>query len=488
VTAPTGPIGGPPYWLVTLVKWLTYLGLAVTVAAWPVWLLTIAPAVVANPAPRHLNRDMRATAVAGVVLLFVGSVLALVVQAWLARPRDGWLSRTGSVLTDSRYGTLWSWRMGAVLLLLALSIIALAYRSRVAAWLAAVSAFLIPLCFTLTAHANAQTEGRIGAITADWLHLSAAMLWSGGLVFLAVLVWSARPAPLALLQVAVPRFSTLAVAAWVILGLTGAYSAWLLAGSRDAMTDTPYGKTLLVKLGLLLPVVILAAMHLALFNERTRERPFRSLVKWFRWSLALELVLVIAVLLTVGRLVGLQPAGEALTAARPTGLTETLDLAGHPATLSISPGAPGPNSYTLAVPDAPSDPKVEGLLRLTPPGATQAQKEIKLTRQPDGTFAGSGSELALDGDWQIETIVRQIGSFQWQQRATVTIGPTAAPAQFRSGAWRFDGLGGAGMIILAAAIIALTMTPGRPANQNWTAAAAYIAIFIGIALMASGAS
>jgi hypothetical protein len=131
---------------------------------------------------------------------------------------------------------------------------------------------------------------------------------------------------------------------------------------------------------------------------------------------------------------------------------------------------------------------VEGLLRLTPPGATQAQKEIKLTRQPDGTFAGSGSELALDGDWQIETIVRQIGSFQWQQRATVTIGPTAAPAQFRSGAWRFDGLGGAGMIVLATASIALTMTPGRPANQNWTAAAAYIAIFIGIALMASGAS
>jgi hypothetical protein len=72
--------------------------------------------------------------------------------------------------------------------------------------------------------------------------------------------------------------------------------------------------------------------------------------------------------------------------------------------------------------------------------------------------------------------------------ATVTIGPVAGPSQFRSGAWRFDGLGGAGMIALAAAIIVLATTPGRPTGKNWTAAAAYITIVIGVAFMATGAS
>jgi copper transport protein len=488
-TATTQPTGGPPYWLITLVKWLTYIGLAVTVAAWPLWLLVIAPAVTDDlPGAARLRANTLATAVAGLVTVLVGSVLALLVQAWLARPQDGWASRTISTLTDTRYGTFWTYRMEAILLFTALSVITLTHRVRFLSWLAAAVGFVIPLSFSQIAHASAQSPGRTGAITADWLHLSAAMLWAGGLDFLVMLVWSTRSEPVGLLRTAVPRFSAMAIGAWAILALTGAYSAWLLAGSLDATTGTPWGHTLLVKLALLVPVTALAAIHLSLFSTRLHARLGPIMERRFRWSLALEVLLMIGVLLTVGRLVGQQPAGEAHAAAQPGGIEQALALAdGHAATLAISPGAPGPNTYTVTVPDAPADPNVEALLRLTPPGATQAQKEIKLARQGDGTFTGSGAELALDGEWQIEVIVRQIGSFQWQQKTPVTIGPAPPPAAFRSGAWRFDGTGAIGMLAVAAAIIAAVgVVIAGPPRRTIFAGAGGIAGVAGMALIIVG--
>src|SRR5205814_3813809 len=65
------------------------------------------------------------------------------------------------------------------------------------------------------------------------------------------------------LLVLLRRFARLAVVALVLLALTGLYSFWRQVGSPGALA-TPYGETLLVKLALFVPLLLLAAIN-ALF-------------------------------------------------------------------------------------------------------------------------------------------------------------------------------------------------------------------------------
>lgn len=445
--------GGPPYWWITVVKWVGYLGLALLVAAWPIWLIVVRPAISGVDSLRLIaRRRTRRVLIAGWALFAIGSMAALVNQAWLAEPERGVFGRTWNVISDTRYGTIWLYRMAALVGFGVLSLLAIRYRSRPVEWIAAASAFTIPLSLSEIAHASAQTSGRGAAITADWIHLSAAMLWAGGLVYLIVSGLQARRNNRETLAALVPRFSVIAIACWLVLMLTGVYSAWLLVGSKDAATDTAHGKALIAKLMLLGAALLFAAANLLILSPRLSNMLPRT-TNWFSRSVVIETLLVMTALLAVGRMVGLQPARDALSHQQPAGITQALDASEHALTLSISPGQPGVNTYTLSGSDIPSDPKVEGLLRLTRPGATAADKEIKLNRQPDGSFSGRGAELSLVGEWGIEVIVRQIGSFQWSAQTTASITEASAAASTPQVAgWRFDTTGLMGMLAVALAI------------------------------------
>jgi copper transport protein len=445
--------GGPPYWWITVVKWAGYLGLALLVAAWPIWLFVVRPAISSVDSLRQIaRRRARGLLMAGWALFAVGSIGALLNQAWLSEPERGVLNRTWNVITDTRYGTIWLYRMAALVIFGTLSLLAIRYRSRALELIAASSAFAIPLSLSEIAHASAQTTGRGAAITADWIHLSAAMLWTGGLVYVIASGLQARRNNRQTLAVLVPRFSVIAIACWLVLTLTGVYSAWLLVGGKDAATDTAHGKALIAKLMLLAAALVFAAANLLILSPRLSTTLPRT-TNWLSGSVVIETLLVITALLAVGRMVGLQPARDALGQAQPPGIAQTLDASEHALTLSISPGRPGINTYTLSGSDIPSDATVEGLLRLTRPDAVAADKEIKLARQPDGSFSGSGAELSLVGEWGIEAIVRQIGSFQWSALTTVPITQApAAPSGAQVTGWRFDTTGAIGMLAVALAI------------------------------------
>ena len=73
------------------------------------------------------------------------------------------------------------------------------------------------------------------------------------------------------LGIAVPRFSLLALIAWGAMGFTGLYSAWLQVGNIPALTQTPYGQTLLLKLILIVPLLLLGAFNLAVVTRKLRQ-------------------------------------------------------------------------------------------------------------------------------------------------------------------------------------------------------------------------
>jgi len=173
------------------------------------------------------------------------------------------------VLLETQGGAMWLVRQ-ALLLLLAAFLVARANVEEGADWRAARSesaalaiAALVPLAGA--GHAAASEPGTAIAIVIDLAHLAAAGLWIGGLPALAALLRAAahdrgadaRPYAVR----AVRRFSRLALASVGVLVATGIPGALRFVPTVGGLVGTRYGRLLLVKLALVLPILVLAWLN-----------------------------------------------------------------------------------------------------------------------------------------------------------------------------------------------------------------------------------
>jgi copper transport protein len=142
--------------------------------------------------------------------------------------------------------------------------------------------------------------------------------------------------------IAIPRFSTLAIASVLVLALTGFYASWLEIGNLTALTETSYGRTLLVKLGLLVPLLLLGAVNLRIIGPRLQRNA--RIGTQFGRTVTAEAVLAIAILVVVGVLTGLPTAREVLAAQVGQSSFHVFDQGVH-ATVRVAPGAVGFNRY-----------------------------------------------------------------------------------------------------------------------------------------------
>ncbi len=156
---------------------------------------------------------------------------------------------------------------------------------------------------TLTQLSHAAAEGRFLPFLADWTHAMAAALWVGGLLGFVVALFSGPLGALAadrrakLRERSVRRFSKVATAAVLVLASTGLYAILLHVPSPQALVATPYGRALLVKLGLLTFVLAIGSAN---FLLRGRG-PFGHLV-------VVELLLALGLFVATGFLTSLPPA------------------------------------------------------------------------------------------------------------------------------------------------------------------------------------
>jgi copper transport protein len=175
------------------------------------------------------------------------------------------------------------------------------------------AAFLLGLGLSsglsLSGHA---TESSWPAQLADWVHLSAAVLWVGGLVQLVAVVWPAAPE---LRRTAFLRFSRLATVLVALLVGAGTYLSILRLPQLHDLWQTGYGRVLLVKLGLVALALAWGAAHRFLAVPRIdREGVVGKLSR----SMLGECTIAMAVLLAAAVLVDSnppQPPAQAPTAA-----------------------------------------------------------------------------------------------------------------------------------------------------------------------------
>ena len=234
-----------------------FAGLTVLVGA-AVFVMVIWRAGFGHPAVRRLLWGAWATAFAGTVAS-IGLQGAYAAGLGIGSAVDP--SLLGEIIT-TRYGIV---SMGRLSLLGFMIPVLLAIgradgaprdeddnKQRLAEDAAALGAAGLLLTPGLAGHAGTGPFIPIG-ILADLLHLAGVSVWLGGLVVLVTIVLPRRRA--AELREVVPRFSSVAFWAVVVIVASGTVQAWRQLGSLDAITSTTYGRLLLIKVALVAEIV-----------------------------------------------------------------------------------------------------------------------------------------------------------------------------------------------------------------------------------------
>ena len=169
-------------------------------------------------------------------------------QAW-----NGTLVRT--MLERTLWG--WGWALQLAGVIVAAAGFAAARRGARAGWpIAALGTLMLAFTPALSGHAASAPRLTSLAVVADGFHVIGAGGWLGSLLMLVVV---GIPVALSLEEAGrgpavalfVNAFSPTALVFAGISGATGVFAAWLHLGTVPALWQTPYGKTLLVKLAIL---------------------------------------------------------------------------------------------------------------------------------------------------------------------------------------------------------------------------------------------
>ncbi|MBI5080733.1 MAG: copper resistance protein CopC, partial [Chloroflexi bacterium] len=217
-------------------------------------------------------RVFKTLRVLSLITLTLANIIGLISQAGqasntgFALPWD--ISFTG-VLFTTRFGALWIARLALSLLLVRFTINS---KSRRDHWIVFAISLLLLLTISLGSHAAADADATL-AILNDWIHLIAASVWVGGLIHFAVGLWSLKKIEGASKDVAhlIPRFSGLALISVGILILTGFYASVIRVGSFEALNNTIYGRTLIVKLIIALPMLAMGAINLLVITPGMKK-------------------------------------------------------------------------------------------------------------------------------------------------------------------------------------------------------------------------
>lgn len=251
--------GSPLY---AAVRWLTFSGLLVIIGVLAFRLLvlrllernrdTMDDALVA-PAAEHARRvGVVAIGVLGAVLL-----LRLYAQSYALHGSAQALdpSLIGTMLVRTIWGWGWLLQLAGTIVVLG-GLLAARNRHRLGWWI--VIPGVVALAFTpaLSGHAVATPGVTILAIIADGLHVLGAGGWLGSLLLVLVVglpVALRRPADqrAASVTALINAFSPTALFFAGLVVATGVFAAWVHLESVTALWQSPYGRTLLVKLAVL---------------------------------------------------------------------------------------------------------------------------------------------------------------------------------------------------------------------------------------------
>ena len=239
-----------------VVRWLWFLGLALTIGSLGFRLICLRGLEV----PLGLDRRIAVAAGLGCVVSLQAGIAAFSLRAEdaLQLPFGRFLYGDLSPMAQTRFGEAFvTMTLGFALVL------ALVYL----AWLLDrvvffVPAFALSLVFvaglSVSGHDAVDPGSSWKTEIADWVHLSGASLWIGGLATMAVLLWFQAPQ---LRRAAFANFSQLATVVIALVLAAGTYLGIVRLPHLRDLWMTGYGQVLIVKLSLVSLALLWGAFH-----------------------------------------------------------------------------------------------------------------------------------------------------------------------------------------------------------------------------------
>ncbi len=409
VTAPTGApaangavVSVPASLLHGLTQWLSLL-----LAGLPAFLLLVwVPLGGVQRLPASLR--VVGTALAGLLLLSgLGELGVYAVRASGEEFSAGLLAQAA---TGTRTGQLWLAR--SVLALLAGAVLVYARRFT-AGWSRALA--LLPgagLLLTLSLQSHAMATQESLPVVADYAHLLAAAPWVGGLAGFALVLPGLNAVDRgALLNPTILRFTRVATVAVLLLAATGLYGAFLHLPNLEALTTTTYGRSLVIKLALLVPLLALGAYNMV-----------RKGHTQFRWAVWGELALMVAIVGAAGFLSSVPPAqAEILAKAGP--FSEMAHLETMMIKLSITPAKLGMNTPTIELHSHDGTPITEASagLRVRMPEHDMGLQNLDAKETAPGVYLSEPLVFGMPGAWQVEVVVLTKGGQEVRHTFSVTV-------------------------------------------------------------------
>ncbi|MCU1359885.1 MAG: uncharacterized protein JWN99_1174 [Ilumatobacteraceae bacterium] len=257
--------------------------------------------------------------------------------------------------------------------------------------LAVAASLATLLSFPSTGHPSAQSPRALWEFI-DGVHLAGVVVWLGGLLLFATggKVWFTTPEG----ETVVRRFSSIATVMVPLIVVTGSLQTLKLAGGIDNLTDTRWGRTLLVKLSIVSVLLAVGAVSRWLLRNVGAVSIRRTVLA--------EAVLGIVVLGVAASLVSLPPQPIDQGAIYSASLAQ----AGVLVDITLTPGRVGNNEVHLVI----SPPGGS----LTPVSNATARMELPSRQIPESpvTMAADGANhytgnitLPFKGDWTLEVVV-----------------------------------------------------------------------------------
>jgi copper transport protein len=268
---------------------------------------------------------------------------------------------------------------------------------------AAIVGVGIVVTFAAAGHSQSANPRWLAVLIAA-LHLTAMIVWLGGLVVLLIAATSRAAAADEQDELAagLPIFSRVALVSVATLAVTGTILAWREVGTVDAIATTWYGRLVLVKVGLFVAIVLLG--YLA---RRVLNRPVEGggTLARLRRVLLTEVVVGAAVLAATGVLIAQSPGKVALAEERskPRQVIVSVTTKAQ-ARVEVNPGSHGVVEVS-----------VELIGDITPNTLTAAASlpsrqlgPIPVSLQSTGakTYTASGVNLPVAGTWELTLTVQ----------------------------------------------------------------------------------
>jgi copper transport protein len=254
------------------------------------------------------------------------------------------------------------------------------------------------IVFTPGLSGHASVTG-IGSVIADAAHVLAAATWTGGLAFVvaALVMAGAHRWPLA--AVAVPRFSMTAMVAVAVLLVAGTINGYLQVRAWRGLWETEYGVLLLVKIGLVLPLLALGAYNNRFAVPRLR-RQIASAAERRRFlrMAGAELAIMLAIVGVTAGLVNAPPARTEISMQEASEME--LRLGPMRAHMEVMPATVGPNEiHLMFTKGRPREVVVTAELKSK--GIGPLRHEARPGMEP-GSYMVKRANLSPAGDWELQ--------------------------------------------------------------------------------------